>query len=88
MVRRKNLWFAILGFLCFWAGVGWAMLHEHIQKRADPPGWIIDRAPYEPALMLAKVGLVIFVAAMIIGIARLLTHGVLRLIHRGRSSAA
>jgi hypothetical protein len=69
-------------------GVGWDAIHEHIQKRTDPPGWIFDRAPYEPALMLAKVGLVIFLAAAIVGSARLVTHGIFWLIRKRRSNEA
>lgn len=84
MVRRKILWLAVLGFLCFWIGIGWDAIHEHIQKRTDPPGWIFDRAPYEPALILAKIGLLVFLVAAIIGIARLVSHGIFRLIHKRR----
>ena len=88
MKRRKNLWFAILGFSCLWAGVGWERCHDYFQERAARPGFVSDRALYEPAAILARIGLVIFLAAIIIGIARLVTHAVFRLIHRGRSNAA
>ena len=82
--RSKNLWIAVLGFLSFWIGVGWSAIHDHFQKRLDPPGWIIDRAPYEPALMVSKIGLIIFLAASIIGIARLIAAGIFRLVRRAR----
>ena len=82
--RSKNLWIAVIGFLCFWIGVGWGVIHEHFQKRLDPPGWIFDRAPYEPALMVSKVGLVVFLAASIVGVARLITASIFRLTRRAR----
>ena len=80
MVRRKNLWFGVLGFLSFWIGVGWDAIHEHIRKQAYPPGWIFDYAPYQPAL--AKIGLLIFLAATIIGVARLSASGILSLVRK------
>ena len=85
---RMNLWSAVFGFLCFWIGVGWAAIHEHIQKRTDPPGWIFDRAPYEPALILAKIGLLVFLVATTIGIARLVSNGIFRLIRKRPSKEA
>jgi hypothetical protein len=60
----------------------------HFQKQQDPPGWIIDRAPYEPALMVSKVGLVVFLGATVIGFASLVTNGVLRLIRKQPQNAA
>ena len=84
---RKNLWSSLLGILCFWIGVGWNSIHEHIQKRTDPPGWIFD-APYEPALFLSKIGLLVFVVATTIGIARLVLNGIFRLISKLRSKEA
>jgi hypothetical protein len=53
--RSKNLWAVLLGFTCFWIGLGWSVIHEHFQKRLDPLGWLIDRAPYEPALSVDGV---------------------------------
>ena len=61
---------AILGFIGFVVGAGWMEFHERIAKRGDPPGWIVDRELYQPAVLLAYCGLVVFSVATIFGVTR------------------
>ena len=70
VLRSKTTRAATTGFVAFGIGVGWTALHEYIATRHDPPGWIVDRVPYQPAAILSWIGLLIFLVASIFGIAR------------------
>jgi hypothetical protein len=54
---------AISGFATFWIGIAWIAVHEHLVKRTDPQGWIVDREIYQPAAITAWCGLIVFMAA-------------------------
>jgi apolipoprotein N-acyltransferase len=68
------------GFIAFWVAVGWMWMHEHLEKRHDPPGWIIDRAVYQPAAMLGRIGALVFVIASVIGIGNWVASRVIRIL--------
>ena len=71
----NTTWILAAGLCLFAVGVAWIGAWEAIQKRHDPPGWIIDRAtPYLPqvigwsGMVLIAVAIVLY---MVAGIARL-----------------
>ncbi len=76
---------AIAGFVAFWVGVGWAALHEHLNKCTYPPGWIIDHELYQPAAILAKAGILVFLVAgigsMIFWASRVIAKRIIRGTH-------
>ena len=69
MLRSRAAKAAAFGFVLYLVGVGWAMLHDHLAKRHDPPGWIVDRGLYQPAVILSWIGVLIILIASAIGIA-------------------
>jgi hypothetical protein len=68
--------------LAFFLGIAWIAAHEYIEKRTDPPGWIIDRPVYQPAVALSWVGLVVFLITSLLCIAQYVFR---RLVHRKHS---
>jgi hypothetical protein len=69
MLRSRTTRAAAFGFVLYWVGVGWAMLHGYVAKRHDPPGWIVDRGLYQPAVILSWIGVLVFLIASAVGIA-------------------
>jgi len=79
VLRDKTARAAILGFVLFWSGSGWAVLHEYLLKRKDPPGWIMDREFYPPGAFLARLGWLLFLIATVMAIGRIAYWGVSKL---------
>lgn len=72
-----------MGFVMFLLGWAWAMLHERFANFHVPAGWIIDREFYQPAMILAKIGLLIFVGSTLTAAARWIYQKTARLSHLG-----
>jgi hypothetical protein len=72
----------MVGFSLFWLGVLWDAFHGLREKLHDPAGWIVDRAPYAPARIVAYTGIALFTAATVLEIARLIFVFALRLIRK------
>ena len=70
MFRSRTAKTALGGLLAFSLGIAWIAAHEYIEKRTDPPGWIIDGPVYQPAAALSWVGLAMFLIASLLCIAQ------------------
>jgi hypothetical protein len=53
----------------------WAYVHERIEARNDPPGWIMDRPLYPPATILADLGVLLLALSILISAVYLLWLG-------------
>ncbi len=70
----KALWIRIglVGLSCFALAMLWMTIAVDLQKRHDPPGWIVDRAAPQGPQLLAWIGMALVLAAMLLGIAMLI----------------
>jgi hypothetical protein len=60
-----------VGFISFWVGIAWGLLHEYIYPYHHPPLSItFDREYYRPASVLSRIGLLAFVVFTVFGISR------------------
>jgi len=69
----KTLWLrlGLIGLFCFGAALLWMEVAVRLQKRHDPPGWIVDRAlPLGPQA-LAWFGMALAIIALALGIVKI-----------------
>ena len=52
-------------------GTLWSAVHNYIASRNDPPGWIVDRALYQPPVLVSLGGLVVLMCAASVALAKL-----------------
>jgi cytochrome c biogenesis factor len=56
---------SLVGLALYVGGILWAFTREQLLKRSDPPGWIVDRAYYEPAMVLSWIGAIVLIATVV-----------------------
>lgn len=56
----------LLGLSMMVLGDLWGVIHEYLAKRNDPPGWVVDRYPYQPAVLVAWLGLLILAGTLLV----------------------
>jgi hypothetical protein len=70
MPRSKTGRTAVFGFVMLSFGFAWAGVRDYLIKRAFPPGWIVDVAPYQPAFTFIWVGFLVLLTTAIIACAK------------------
>jgi hypothetical protein len=55
----------LIGVAGYAIGLIWMMLHNYLESRNDPPGWIVDRSLYQPPAWLAVAGFLLFAGSVL-----------------------
>jgi hypothetical protein len=69
----KTLWarISLVGLLCFGSGLLWMEIAIRLQKRHDPPGWIMDRPLPPGPQALALFGMALAIIALALGLVKI-----------------
>lgn len=64
MKGRRTLKVGLIGVACYAIGLIWMTLHNYLESRNDPSGWIVDRSLYQPPAWLAVAGFLLFAGSV------------------------